>query len=59
MTTSGSDFHFWQRPSCNLLSKEQLDHIYDAALEVLVLKILNCFGDHLILIRYLTVHLVF
>ena len=35
MTTSGSDFHFWQRPSCNLLSKEQLDHIYDDALEVL------------------------
>jgi trimethylamine:corrinoid methyltransferase-like protein len=35
MTSSGNDFHSWQRPSFSLLSKEQLDHIYSAALEVL------------------------
>lgn len=35
MTASKDDFHFWQRPSFNLLSQAQLDHIYAAALEVL------------------------
>ena len=32
---SKNDFHFWQRPSFNLLSQAQLDHLYAAALEVL------------------------
>ena len=35
MTASKDDFHFRQRPSFNLLSQAQLDHIYAAALEVL------------------------
>ena len=35
MTASKDDFHFWQRPSFNLLSQAQLDHIYAAALEML------------------------
>lgn len=35
MTASKDDFHFWQRPSFNLLSQAQLDHLYAAALEVL------------------------
>ena len=35
MTASENDFHFWQRPSFSLLSRDQLNHIYAAALEVL------------------------
>jgi len=35
LTPSENDFHSWQRPSFNLLSQAQLDHIYAAALEVL------------------------
>ena len=35
MTAYKTDFHSWQRPSFNLLSHDQLDHIYAAALEVL------------------------
>ena len=35
MTASKKDFHYWQRPSFSLLSREQLDRIYEAALEVL------------------------
>ena len=35
LTASKNDFHFWQRPSFNLLSQTQLDHLYAAALEVL------------------------
>ncbi|MGD1972856.1 MAG: trimethylamine methyltransferase family protein [Desulfobacterales bacterium] len=35
MTASKNNFHFWQRPSFNLFSRSQLDHIYAAALEVL------------------------
>ena len=35
MTASENDFDLWQRPSFSLLSREQLDHIYEAALEVL------------------------
>ena len=35
MTAAKNDFHLWQRPSFSLLSNEQLDRIYEAALEVL------------------------
>jgi trimethylamine--corrinoid protein Co-methyltransferase len=35
LTASENYFHSWQRPSFNLLSQVQLDHIYAAALEVL------------------------
>jgi trimethylamine--corrinoid protein Co-methyltransferase len=35
MTVSENDFNYWQRPSFSLLGQEQLDHIYEAALEVL------------------------
>ena len=35
MTESENDFYAWQRPSFNLLSQAQLDHLYAAALEVL------------------------
>ena len=31
LTAFVNDFHFWQRPSFNLLSQAQLDHIYAAA----------------------------
>jgi len=35
MTSTPKDFNFWQRPSFHLLSREQMDHVYEAALEVL------------------------
>jgi len=35
MADSENDFYFWQRPSFSLLSQNQLDRIYGAALEVL------------------------
>ena len=35
MTDPANDFNFWQRPSFSLLGQEQLDHVYEAALEVL------------------------
>jgi len=35
MADSETDFNIWQRPSFSLLSRAQLDRIYEAALEVL------------------------
>jgi trimethylamine--corrinoid protein Co-methyltransferase len=35
MIGSENEFNFWQRTSFSLLCQEQLDHIYEAALEVL------------------------
>ena len=36
MISTPTDFHCWQRPAFNLLSREQIEQIYAAALTVLV-----------------------